>query len=120
LVEWIKKYEQDNKKNGKLDYNNERAPTTSQNEHKHQNDDETREGRHSRTRYTRATHSAVTDNEPSPECAVNLTIDHILSYCKETETKRLEMDITKEIWKGRRKEMEKLITYEKEIELFGI
>jgi hypothetical protein len=28
------------------------------------------------------------------------------------------MDITKEIWKGGRQDMEKLITYVKEIELF--
>jgi hypothetical protein len=31
---------------GKLNYNNEWAQTTSQNEHKHQNDDQTRAGRH--------------------------------------------------------------------------
>jgi ubiquitin-protein ligase len=71
-----------------------------------------------RTGYTRATYSAVMDKEPSPFCSVNLTIDHILWHCKETETKRLQMDITKEIWKGGRQEMEKLITYVKEIELF--
>jgi hypothetical protein len=29
------------------------------------------------------------------------------------------MDITKEIWKGERQEMEKLIKYVKEIELFN-
>jgi hypothetical protein len=55
-----------------------------------------------RTGYTRATYSAVMDKEPSPECpfcAVNLTTDQILWHCKETETKRLQMDITKEIWK---------------------
>jgi hypothetical protein len=49
-----------------------------------------------RTGYTRATHSAVMDKEPSrecPFCAVNLTTDHILWHCKETETKRLQMDI---------------------------
>jgi hypothetical protein len=52
-----------------------------------------------RTGYTRATHSAVMDKELSPECpfcAVNITTDHILRYCKETETKRLQMNITKE------------------------
>jgi ribosomal protein L31E len=67
------------------------------------------------TVYTRATHSAVMDKEPS---AVNLTIDHIPWHCKEPETKRLQMDITKEIWKGGIQEMEKLITYVKGIELF--
>jgi hypothetical protein len=52
--------------------------------------------------YAKGTHSAVMDKEPSPEspfCAVNLTTDHILWLCKETETKRLQMDIRKEIWK---------------------
>jgi hypothetical protein len=71
--------------------------------------------------YTRATHSAVMDKEPSPECpfcAVNLITDHILWQCKETETKRPQTGITKEIWKGGRQEMEKLIKYVKEIELF--
>jgi hypothetical protein len=74
-----------------------------------------------RTGYTRATDSAVMDKEPSPECpffAVNLTIDHILWHCKETEMKRLQMDITKEIWKGGKQEMEKLIKYVKEIGYF--
>jgi hypothetical protein len=71
-----------------------------------------------RTGYTRATHSAVMDKEPSrecPFCAVNLTTDHILWHCKETETKRLQMDIGKEIWKSGKQEMEKLIKYLKEI-----
>jgi hypothetical protein len=71
-----------------------------------------------RTGYTRATHSAVMDKEPSmeyPFCAVN---HHILRQCKETETKRLQTGITKEIWKGGRQEMEKLINYVKEIESF--
>jgi hypothetical protein len=70
------------------------------------------------TGYTRATHSAVMDKKPSrecPFCAVNLTTDHILWYCKETETKRHQMDIGKEIWKGGKQEMEKLIKYVKEI-----
>jgi hypothetical protein len=64
------------------------------------------------------THSAVMLKEPSPECpfcAVNLTTDHILWHCKEAETKRLQMDITKEIWKGAEQEIEKLIKYVKEI-----
>jgi hypothetical protein len=42
-----------------------------------------------RTGYTRAPQSAVIDKEPSPEgpfCPVNLTTDHILWQCKETET----------------------------------
>jgi hypothetical protein len=71
-----------------------------------------------RTGYTRTTHSAVMDKEPSPEypfCAVNLTTDYILWHCKETETKQLQMDITEEIWKGGKQEMNKLIKYVKEI-----
>jgi hypothetical protein len=74
-----------------------------------------------RTGYTRATYSAVIDKEASPECsfcAVNLTTDHILWQCKETETKRLQMDTTKEIWKGGKQEMENLFKYLKEIEFF--
>jgi hypothetical protein len=90
------------RKIGKLDHNHERARITPHTEH-------------------RATHSAVMDKEPSPECpicAVNLTTDDILWQCKETETKRLQTGITKEIWKGGRQEMEKLIKYVKEIEFF--
>jgi hypothetical protein len=77
----------------KLDHNHERAQTTPHNEHISG----------LRIGYTGATHSAVMDKEPSPECpfcAVNLTTDHILWQCKETETKRLQTGITKEIWKG--------------------
>jgi hypothetical protein len=52
-----------------------------------------------------------------PLCAVKITVDHILWDCKETEIKRLQMNITKEIWKGGKKEMEKLRQYVNEIEL---
>jgi hypothetical protein len=64
-----------------------------------------------RTGYTRATQSALVNKETSLEwlfCAVNLTTDHILWHCKETETKRLQMDITKEIRKGGKQKMKKL------------
>jgi hypothetical protein len=37
---------------------------------------------------------------------------------KETEIKRLQMNITKEIWKGGKEEMVKLLQYVKEIELY--
>jgi hypothetical protein len=74
------------------------------------------------TAYTyRATYFTVMEKKPSPECpfcAKNITIDHILWHCNENETKLLQMDITKEIWKVGKQEMEKLITYVKEIELF--
>jgi hypothetical protein len=73
------------RKIGKLDQNHVRAQTIPHNEHKHQKDDQTRAGCHKsliyRTGCTRATHSAVMDKEPSPECpfcAVILTTDHIL------------------------------------------
>jgi hypothetical protein len=43
LIEWIKKIRtRTTRKMGKLDYNNERVQISSQNEHKHQNDDQTR------------------------------------------------------------------------------
>jgi hypothetical protein len=74
-----------------------------------------------RTGYSRATHSAVMDKEPSPECpfcAVNLTTDHILWQYKETETKDLQTGITKKIWEGGKPEMEKLINYVNEIGFF--
>jgi hypothetical protein len=95
------------RKMGKLDHNHERAQTTPHNEHKYQNDDQTREQvviSRLRTGYTRATHSAVMNKEPSREClfcSVNLTTDHILWHCEKTEAKRVQMDIGKEIWKTR-------------------
>jgi hypothetical protein len=53
---------------GKLDYNNKRAQTTSQNEHKHQNDDQTRAGCHyPLTYWIYQSHPAVIDKEPSLE-----------------------------------------------------
>jgi hypothetical protein len=54
-----------------------------------------------------------------PFCAVKTTVDHILWDCKETEIKRLQMNITEEIWKGGKEEMEKLLQYVKEIELYN-
>jgi hypothetical protein len=49
---------------------------------------------------------------------VKITIDHILWDCKETEIKQLQMNITKEIWKGGNEDMEKLIQYVKEMGLY--
>jgi hypothetical protein len=68
---------------GKFDHNHERAQTTSHNEHKHQNDDQTRASCHKLlTHWIYQSHPfAVMDKDPSPECplyAVNLTTDHIL------------------------------------------
>jgi hypothetical protein len=57
------------------------------------------------TGFTKATRSADISKEPSSECrfcAVNLTNVRILWHCKETVTKRLQMNITKENWKGGR------------------
>jgi hypothetical protein len=36
-----------------------------------------------------------------------------------TDIKRLQINITKEIWKGGKEEMEKLLQYVKEIELYN-
>jgi hypothetical protein len=104
---------------GKLDHNHERAQTIPHNEHKHQNDDHTQQV--VKVAYALDIPEPVMDKEPSPECpfcAVNYTTYHILWHSKETETKRLQMDITKEIWKGRKQEMEKLIKYVKETKIF--
>jgi hypothetical protein len=79
------------RKMGKLDHNHQRAQNTPHNEHQREQVEISR----LRTGYTRATHSAVMDKEPSPGCpfcAVNLTTDHILWHCKETETKRKRID----------------------------
>jgi hypothetical protein len=54
-----------------------------------------------------------------PFCVVKITVDHILWDCKETEMKRLQMNITKEIWKVGKEEMKKLLQYVKEIELYN-
>jgi hypothetical protein len=76
-----------------------------------------------RSGYTRATHASVIviDKDLSTECpfcAVKITIDYILWDCKKTEITRLQMNITKEIWKGGKEEMEKLLSYVKEIGLY--
>jgi undecaprenyl pyrophosphate synthase len=54
-----------------------------------------------------------------PFCAGKITVDHILWDCKETEIKRLQMNITTENWKVSKEEMEKLLQYVKEIELYN-
>jgi hypothetical protein len=71
-----------------------------------------------RTGYFRATHSQIINHEPSPKfpfCFTKLTTDHILWTCKETEPERNRINITSEVWKGGKKKMEKLITYDKKI-----
>jgi hypothetical protein len=73
------------------------------------------------TGYTSATHSAVLDKKLSLEClccAGNLVIDHIFWHCVETETKRLQTVPTKKICNGGRKQLENLITYVNEKEVF--
>jgi hypothetical protein len=125
LIEWIKeKHEQDQQEKWKNSTTTmkERKPHHIMNTNtKTMTRREQVVIRRLRTGYTRATYSAVMDKEPSPECpfcAVNLTTDHILWHCKETKTKRLQMDIGKEIWKGGKQKMEKLIKYVKEIGFF--
>jgi hypothetical protein len=48
-----------------------------------------------------------------------ITLDHILWNCKETEIKRLQMNITIKIWKRGKEEMGKLLQYSKEIGLYN-
>jgi hypothetical protein len=55
----------------------------------------------SRAGYTRVTHDGQRTQPGMPLLRSK--------ECKETKTKRLQMDITKEIWKGGKQEMEKLI-----------
>jgi hypothetical protein len=57
-----------------------------------------------RTGYTRATYASVMNKDLSiecPFCGVKTTVDHIVSDCKETEIKRLQMNITKAMKKWR-------------------
>jgi hypothetical protein len=60
------------------------------------------------------THSQIINHEPPPECPFSytkLTTDQILWTWKETEPERKRINITSEVWKRKKKEMEKLITY---------
>jgi hypothetical protein len=72
-----------------------------------------------RTGYFRATHAQIINHEPPPECYTKLATDHILWTCKETEPERIRMNIKSEVWKGGKKEMEKIITYVKKIQLYN-
>jgi hypothetical protein len=72
-----------------------------------------------RTGYTRATHSQIINHKPPPECLfcnTKLNTDHILWTCKETEEERNRSNIISDIWKGGKKNMEKLIAYVKRIQ----
>jgi hypothetical protein len=67
------------------------------------------------------THASVINKDHSTEClfcAVKITIDYILWDCKETEITWLQINIAKEIWKGGKEQMEKLLLYVKEIGLY--
>jgi hypothetical protein len=50
---------------------------------------------------------------------MKIIIEHILWDCKETEIKRLQINITKEIWKGSKEEIKKLLQYVKEIGFYN-
>jgi hypothetical protein len=39
--------------------------------------------------------------------------------CKKTEPERIRMNITNEVWKGGKKEIEKLINYVKKIQMYN-
>jgi hypothetical protein len=69
-------------------------------------------------------HSQIINHEPPLECPFNtqdtkLTTDHILWTCKETDAERNRINITSEVWKGGKKEMDKLFTYVKKIQLYN-
>jgi hypothetical protein len=75
-----------------------------------------------RTGYSRATYSQIINHEPPPEYPFSytkLTTDHILWTCEETKPERNRINITSKVWKGGKKEMEKLITYVKKIQLYN-
>jgi hypothetical protein len=69
-----------------------------------------------RTGYTRATHGPKMEgvgNPLCPFCNTDLSVDHILWECKETEDQRTSMDMNKEQWINGKKGMEKMIGYAK-------
>jgi hypothetical protein len=75
-----------------------------------------------RTGFTRATHGPKmdgVDNPLCPFCNTDLSVDHILRECKETEDQRTSMDMNKEKWINGKKGMEKMIDYAKEIGLYN-
>jgi hypothetical protein len=54
------------------------------------------------TGYTRATHGPRINGITHPQCPffdIEITVDHVLWACKETEDIRREMGITPEVWK---------------------
>jgi hypothetical protein len=59
------------------------------------------------------------DNPLCPFCNTDLSIDHILWECKETENQRTNMDMNKQQWINGKKGMEKMIDYAKEIRLYN-
>jgi hypothetical protein len=55
-----------------------------------------------RTGYVRATHSYIIEKRDNTDCLfsnTNLTVEHILWTCKETEQARIRMNITKDVWR---------------------
>jgi hypothetical protein len=64
---------------GKLDHNHERAQTTPHNEHKHQNDDQTRAGCHKPlTHWRYQSHPFCCDGQRTQPGMPLFTTDHIL------------------------------------------
>jgi hypothetical protein len=61
----------------------------------------------------------VVSNPLCPFSNTDLSVDHILWECKETEDQRTSMDMNKEQWITGKKGMEKRIEYAKEIELYN-
>jgi hypothetical protein len=105
------------RKKRKLDHNYERAQNTPHNEQKHQNDDQTRAGCHKPlTHWIYPTHPFYNDGQRTQPGMPFLRSKshhrpHSMLYGIVRKRKRIQMDITKEIWKGGKQEMEKLIKY---------
>jgi hypothetical protein len=75
-----------------------------------------------RTGYMRATHGPKMEgvgNPLCPFCNTDLSVDHILWECKETEDQRTNMHMNNEQWINGIKSMEKMIDYAKEIGLYN-
>jgi hypothetical protein len=99
---------------------NEKPITTKNKEERHQRDEDKRPGSDQPSTDGLFQSHSFTNNQPPPECPLcdtKLTTDHILWTCKETKAERNRINITSEVWKGGKKEMEELIV--KKIQLYN-
>jgi hypothetical protein len=75
-----------------------------------------------RTVYTRATYGPKMERVGNPLCPfynTDLSVDHILCECKETEDQGTNIEMNKEQWINGKKGMEKMIDHAKEIGLYN-